>query len=357
MRRRDLEPSSENVSARLPTSITTKIMRMMDLRSLAIWRATCQQHLFDSMCDINHTINDTLRRFFRSPTIARTLLQEADAVICGEAALCIIARGLITPADVLDVIVPDECYDMLISRMIEVDGVQEDIERVSNMETNEAVRAERHITDVTRLNLDGGRQVYIHCTNMVSAVSPLTKMPCTALMNFVSWKVIGCAYPDLTFAQKNLLCDRVTPEAVLLHEKLAMRRIEDRGFESVCPRQYCADRKRAHLANTPPEVFAGKEEAYLCPLTARFFGDKYSMLLSIEAEEIHEGYIPYGAMPIFRLPTSTQCDGEHRLNPQVLPRHVLALEAVIVGETKRLFTPKYTPWDQWPMLTRSRSWP
>ncbi|OJT07439.1 hypothetical protein TRAPUB_1707 [Trametes pubescens] len=191
---------------------------------------------------------------------------------------------------------------------------------------------------------------------MVSAVSPLTKMPCTALMNFVSTKAIGCAYPDLTFAHKNLLCDGVAPDAVMPHEVSAMRRIADHQVESVRPRQYCADRKRAHLANTPPEVFHGKEEAYLCPLTTRFFGDEYSMLLSIEAEEIHEGCIPYGAMPIFRLPTTTQCDGEHRLNPQVLPQHVLALEAVIVGETKRPFAPQYTPWDQWPMLTRSQSW-
>lgn len=334
MRRRDNRPSLENLSVRLPGDVSIDIADMMDLRTLSIWRTTCQFHLYDSSISLADTLDTTLRKFFQSPDVALAILEESDAVVCGEAALEIVLRGTIPSTDVLDIVVTEEHYDMLISQLAQYDGVHENIVRVIEVDISQTTGANRHITAVSRCELYGGREIYVHSTDTKSAVSPLAKMPCTAMMNFVNSTTIGCAYPDLTLACKNLTCDVITQAEIFPHEVAALDRIKARGIETVLPPELCADRTRARMTEDRVE-FTGKDKAYLCPLTARFFGDKYSLMISINPDRVDKSIIPYGAMVVFRLPIRTRCDGEHEIDVEVLPPSVTLIETAIGGEMGR----------------------
>lgn len=304
-------------------------------QALAVWPLTCGLDLVERVIGLNEAFHTLLSRFFMDPTVARELLDDSDAVICGEGALDVIMHDGPGPVDVLDIIVIEEEYDLLVSRLIETDGVYEKIQRVHDVGVDSATKVERHITAVSRFELEEGRLIYLHCTNTLSPVTPLARMPCTIMMNFVTGRAVGCAYPGLTLARQSVVCDRIPVSTVLQHEKEAIRRLKERGITFTFPRSRCADRERVRVSDGQLEP-TDKEEAYLCPSAVRYFGDADSLLVSVEPDALgspHGVKVPYGATAIFRLPVKTECDGEHVPDEQLLPRSIDMLETVILGDT------------------------
>lgn len=173
-----------------------------------------------------------------------------------------------------------------------------------------------------------------------SALFPIAGSPTTALMNFVGFATFGCAYPTLTLARRGF---RRSLSAINTFEEQLVNAV--------------TNTTDFHLRNRP-HAHAGATEypctrtTFTCPDQSRFFGNRGSLVHSFKpqydspASLRKEFRAPFGIAAVWRFTTSaTHCDGSCANRDLILPRDVMAVSTIIIGDGVGLNNTFPTPAD------------
>lgn len=305
------------------------VFAYLPMTSLLSWRATCHDNYVVVNVELRASLLALVARFLPDPTLFLQMLIPWSALIVGEAALSHVLQELSVCNSSLEIAVGNLYFKPFLrslSRFLPL-GTVVDTSVVKNAPPGFAYH--RHITRFAQYRLMSGMFIVVYESSTPSACDVVSGYWTTALMNFVTPRTIGCAYPRLTLNNCAVLCD--TRLSTMDWADHAMKRTLDRlGFESA----YGSRGWPLH-ARGPSSTRAIIEDCgrtlYVCPHQGRFFGDRGSLVLfcdgfSVDFKEIRQMSVaPYGLMVAWRLPCSIWCEGNCIMDTTVLPAYVLTM--------------------------------
>lgn len=174
----------------------------MDMDSLHRFAATSRSN-YDMVAALHKRRTcEMLSRFSNRPSALLDVMETADAVVSGSAALAMIIPNTFVPAD-LDIYVPYSNEGLVSDHLTSVLGYQEE-ERTSRPHPDMVSYPGRIIAHVS---LFRNGLVSVHVVSIVgnNAVLPLFQFHSTIVMNFISSHGLYSAYPRLTLARQGLI--------------------------------------------------------------------------------------------------------------------------------------------------------
>ncbi|KAI0750159.1 hypothetical protein C8Q80DRAFT_1072522, partial [Daedaleopsis nitida] len=219
------------------------------------------------------------------------LLTRQRSLIGGLFALSFFLRDEDFPLAVLEVYVLDQLYSDLVGGgeiNVYIRGAF-DYVSVTSMDHT---RASRGVLECSHFRLARGRSIVIYQSSDWTALSPITRSPCTAFINYISPSSFGRAYPHLTLRRRALLCgDRPASPASLFRPSWGTPAAWERGgwLSPTCPTRWC---------------YAYKD---LCPNQIRYFGDWMWLVdffdsLDVDRWTLQVQYrVPFGTVVAWKL--------------------------------------------------------
>ena len=119
-----------------------------------------------------------------------------------------------------------------------------------------------------------GRELRVYESESLSAITPITRTWCTALVNYVTETSFGCAYPQLTLRRLTVVADMCLT-GMSLEERQTMDAMMAAGFTfAFHPAQLLETDDRALDAEELPRgLYPCLRAKYVCPAQGRYFGD------------------------------------------------------------------------------------
>nr|VWO99878.1 Gamma-butyrobetaine dioxygenase [Ganoderma boninense] len=286
----------------------------MDILSLSRWRGTCRTNYHHASFSMRRSLTSRIRAFTPYPQELVDTVTRYGAVIGGELALSFFLRNETYEARCLDIYASHFHFEKLCDELLHSTSLQPHIAQHS-VDTHSLYYALRRLVSASLvIRLHNSRVVYVHRSYTCSSSAPLTRAPCTALSNFVTGFSFGCSHPELTLAHRALLADR---ELVYLstHDANSLNHLLSNKFSLAVAPTAWADYRRDMIENSlrnPEECW---RERHICPKQGRFFGDRGSLVgyfdpLGNDEDRCTRGNIaPFGAMAVWRLMSSFECEG------------------------------------------------
>ena len=250
----------------------------MDLPSLVCWRKTCTANHAQSTASLSRTLDWLVNVFVSHPTALLRLITEFRAVIGGEVALAYVRRHVPFRPRSLEIFVGRVEYEALCRAILSDPHLSRDVVLASDHVVSYPLCTQRDIVETLQLRLRSGLGIQVRRSSTLSPLSPVTRAPCTALMNFVSAQSFGCAYPRLTLNGRALVCDMGAGN-VDLADAAAREAVIDMGMDigdtpARWP-EYCIWSATPSNVET---VTACWRTHFICPGQGRYFGDAGSFV-------------------------------------------------------------------------------
>ena len=180
----------------------------MDVSTLTTWRRTCKANYHQGSASLRRTLVALLRPFVPFPSTLIAIMTTHHAVFGGELALAFLLRDdSFMPAD-LEIFTTDFDFDAVCNAIVVDPHVRSNIHTVRSRANAVLFTLRRLVSHTFQIQLISGKSIYVHRSYTSSAVSPLTRTPCTALSNFVTPYSFGCSHPTLTLSYRALLADQ-----------------------------------------------------------------------------------------------------------------------------------------------------
>ena len=305
----------------------------MDIKSLVCWRETCATNYAQSTASLSRTLTRLVSVFLSHPNALLRLITEFGAVIGGEAALAYIRREVPFRPRSLEIFVGRLEYEPFCRAILSNPDLAPDAILASSSVVGYPLCSQRDIVETLQLRLRSGLSIYLRRSSTLSPLSPITRAYCTALMNFVSPRCFGCAYPRLTLNNRALVCD-VGMRNIDYGDSASRTAVVGFGIEtSVNPArwsQYCV---WSATPSNEETVTACWRSHFICPGQGRYFGDRGSLVglvspLNSGPEESRDiRALLFGSTIVWRLSSSyrciMRCEGRDRLLPIGVTSHVI----------------------------------
>ncbi|KAI0707220.1 hypothetical protein C8Q76DRAFT_696470 [Earliella scabrosa] len=189
----------------LPVEIDTQISDNLDLPALIAWRDTCRRSYQHVEARLDSHLEKLLHRFVPDAEAFLLGVESYRGLIIGLAALAFVVRDSSLLSDTVDVAVGSEtAWDM-----------EQYLVQSQSLIFVEDIPPPRFTQDTTiRIFLTPkSRYVRLLVSHTPSPFMPLARCPISALINYVSRRSFGCAYPLLTLSRLTLITDEVDDEA------------------------------------------------------------------------------------------------------------------------------------------------
>lgn len=308
----------------------------MDLASIVSWRQTCIANYAQSTASLDRTLLKLLNPFVSHPSVLLRLVADYGAVIGGETALAYIRRDEVFRPRTLEIFAGRLQFGPLCRAISSSSRLSTDIVRTATYAAVYPLCTERDVEETLVVHLRSGLDLYVRQSSTPSPLSPVARAVCTALMNFVTPRSFGCAYPRLTLNGRALLCD-VGMRSVDHLDAAAMAALVELGIETaVCPAHWPEYRLWSSTPDDVDSLNACWRSHHICPDQARYFGDRGSFVdyvspLECGAKELRAVRAPpFGATIVWRLSSSYRCVMDCDGRDVLLPRGVLSQGLIFV---------------------------
>lgn len=256
-----------------------------------------------------------------------SLLDEYHAVVGGMGALSFFLRDNSLLPQCLDIYVTDR--DVRPLEWIRSDFAEIELELVAVVNT--ADNLPQYVYRGCVFQTTTGLYIRLCWSVSDSALFPIAGSPTTALMNFVGSTTFGCAYPALTLERRGF---RRGLSALNNFEELLVNAVANTASFEL--------RNRPHATAGSPSYRCART-SFTCPDQSRFFGDFGSLVHSFKPHydsprALRKEYrAPYGIAAVWRFTASeTNCDGTCATEDLFLPRDVMAVTTMIIGDGVQL---------------------
>ncbi|PIL37750.1 hypothetical protein GSI_01444 [Ganoderma sinense ZZ0214-1] len=211
----------------------------------------------------------------------------------------------------------------------------------------------RHIARIVEVRLASGLAIHVYASVTPAACDVVSGQWTTVLMNYVSERSFGCAYPRLTLRYRGLLCDgRFGPmraEDRAAHDHLRARGVEFVLHSEAWPGPVYSmgpySESPSPFLGPPTATASGGGQGcgktmHICPLQGRYFGDAGSLVVFYDGFLVSlavlrdESVPPYGPMVAWRIPMTHECEGRCAVDESVLPAYVICEIVQLMDETR-----------------------
>ncbi|KAI0652687.1 hypothetical protein C8Q79DRAFT_899341, partial [Trametes meyenii] len=234
-------------------------------------------------------------------------MKEHWAAVGGEAALCFLLRRLDALPHDLELYAPRGHWQALQEALL--NDVQLNL-RLQGVISGRAPRypastGSLRPRELEPMSLYADRIIHVHHAYVDSCLAPLATSSTTALINYVAFDALACAYPYLTF---NLRAIASPPVRRSVHERLMCARLSARfGFEFEDSPAAWPDLAASVGGTTTDWPPACLRPFGLCPGQGRFFGDRASLVAYFDPVAVNEEdlrwdhQLPFRASLVWRL--------------------------------------------------------
>lgn len=302
--------------------------------SLLAWRATCRANFIMVNDELRLSLEALAARFFPNPTTFLEMLVPWSGLVVGEAALSHVLRDPSICKTSLEIAIGNLYFHPFLDSLSRLLPYGTVLDTRVVKPTPHGFSFHRHINRVAEYRLMSGLFVIVYESCTPSACDVVSRYWTTALMNFVTARTLGCAYPRLTLNNLTLICDARSSSMDWADHAMA-RTLVRLGFQT-----------DTHSLNwplyawgpdsSPPTVEGCGRDLYVCPYQGRFFGDGGSLVVfqdgfRVDFKELQElSVAPYGPMVTWRLPSSGLCEGRCSIKDKVLPSYVVSMLSMFV---------------------------
>lgn len=252
-----------------------------------------------------------------------SILDEYRAVVGGMGALAFFLRDNSLLPLCLDIYVTDRHVRPL--EWILTDMEEMDLELVAEVNTFDDLP--KHVYRACIFLAPSGKYVRLCWSMSDSVLLPIASSPTTALMNFVGSVTFGCAYPTLTLARRGFR-----------RGSSALSAFDQQQVNNVANNADFVLLNRPRGTATSTTSYPCTRTSFTCPDQARFFGDRGSVVQAFQPpydnpETLRKEYrAPYGIAVVWCFsPSTTHCEGGCAEKDPILPKDVMALSTVIIG--------------------------
>ncbi|KAI0750153.1 hypothetical protein C8Q80DRAFT_1101445 [Daedaleopsis nitida] len=271
---------------------------------------------------LRHHLQVMLRPFVSRVDTFCVDLAQYRSLIGGLFAMAFFLRDNTFSIDALEVYAPDQLYPNVVDAI--ANNLRSPIEYVSVFGMDGTFKG-RDVLECTHFRLDTGLSVIVYQSSNWTAISPITRSPCTALVNYVSSTSFGCAYPHMTLQRRALLADHAMFQPLPFDFSI-MNLLTDRGFDvSWSPIRWPFPRPTR-------QCYAGR---HMCPKQIRYFGDNMWLMdffdpLSVDRAALQRHYqVPYGTVVAWKLWSSYRCSMGPSCD-QIIPERLFLVDGHVV---------------------------
>ena len=347
----------------------------MDILTLTRWRLTCKSNYRQATSSLRRSLTTRLDAFVPYSHKLVDIVTEHRAVFGGEFALSFILRDDTYQPNDLEIFASDSSFENLCAAVLDDQPIRDRIERRS-FTTHTLFNALRRLVARTLLiKMTSGRTIHIHQSYTASPSAPITRVPCTALSNFVTAYGFGCSHPRLTLDRRALLADQEVPFMQKFDDD-ALKNLEAIRFSLEVSPAAWPEYSRSAAPDVPdeptvdiPEDAAtvdtiqggaaddldGSEECwrhiFICPSQGRYFGDVGSFvdyfdpLDGAEALCVERNIAPFGPMMVWRVMSTFDCAEGCDLYDDVLDEGVTSIPVLFkkdpYSELRDLISDRY----------------
>lgn len=298
----------------LPTEIGDMLADAMELHPLCLWRRTSISNYHHACASLRRTLASGVRQFLSTPQTFVKLVQKHNAVFGGRIALSFIHRVERYTLSLLDLYVSRSGYEPLRDAIIDYLDIQ-GVVHSHIITRNKPSHIRRYlVVETLVIQLTTGKSIHVHQSYNESPCAPITRAPCTALSNFVSAHGFGCSHPELTFAHRGLLTNKLPRNTLHQYADLIdLLRFHDFSL-AVSPTAWPEYRLHTNF-NPSSRVHSDIcwRRRHICPSACRYFGDPGSFVdfldpLGGDEEHCKKNCLPpFGPMVIWRLMSTFKC--------------------------------------------------
>ncbi|KAI0681619.1 hypothetical protein C8Q76DRAFT_637574 [Earliella scabrosa] len=301
-----------------------------------LWRQVCRASRAQTTAALRRTLDNLLMRFLPTSRELLRLVTECHAFLGGEFALSFLLRDPRLQPNSLEVFTSDGWfhtftdylkYSPFVSPHLKFRGIGLFIRPHSQIR-----EVRRYASFLAR----SGREIRVYESDSLSALTPITRSWCTALVNYVTETSFGCAYPQLTLRRLAIVADMCLT-GMSIEERQTMDAMLAAGFTFTfhLPEYSGGTRDVEQYA---PGLFPCLRAKYVCPDQGRYFGDVASLGAFIDPSTdnhrtaFQQSQAPYGLMAAWRMWTSGACSGGCAMIDDVLNGGAVSLPMVIVED-------------------------
>ncbi len=248
---------------------------LCDIPTLLAMRASCTTLNSHASAILNSEKIALMEHYHEQQEVIWRHLDSARAVVGGLAALSFVLREPRVLPEAMDVYVTPLQGEHLEQWLEEDEELHMNLSTTVVWTTANPEAGRRHITRTTTFPTGNGRFIHIHTATSHSALEPIVSTGVTALMNWVSARAFGCAYPALTLNRRALACRRDDSNRGL---HAVYDALENNGFEI----EQTASAWSEWELQVPPATYhlhrPCMRTLYLCAWQGRYFGDGGSLV-------------------------------------------------------------------------------
>lgn len=320
------------------------LLHHADLRTLLAVRQTSRAFHKSTSEELRGFLHyELLPRFTDHVDAFMDVISRCRAVLGGEIALAYVLRDPEFHPQKLEVYTGDGSFEELVNLFTYGHMISTSVRLLGVAEVPADHGEDRGVHRYAMFSTSKGADIYVYESSTGSPLGPIARTWATALMNFVTDRSFGCAYPRLTFQRQTLVSDRVfdtfaeedMATITLLHTaNFAFGRDISRWIP-----QHGATGKTFSPADP---IYGCRRDLFCCPEQGRYFGDGGSLIgfMRPYGEDLvatqRLGTAPYGLMTAWRL-FATQVCGESCLDSDpVLAPGIVSITTIF--SNAQLFT-------------------
>ena len=302
----------------------------LPMDSLLAWGSTCRDNYAAVNTELRLSLEALVGRFFPDPSAFLEMLIPWSGLIVGEAALSHVLHEPSICKTSLEIAISNIYFTAFLrslSRLLPYGSLLD--ARVVKPPPR-GYSFHRHISRIAEYRLMSGLFIVVYGSCTPSACDVVSGYWTTALMNFVTARTLGCAYPRLTLRKRALLCKSRSSSMDWADRAMAMT-LDRFGFKmGYGVHNWLVHGSRDTTPGQSTMVGCG-QALYVCPQQARFFGDGGSLVIfhdgfAADLKEMRQlSVAPYGLMVAWRLPSTGSCEGGCMQCDDVLPRNAISM--------------------------------
>ena len=304
--------------------------------SLLAWRATCRDNYAEVNMELRVSLDGLVGRFLPDPSTFLERLIPWSGLIVGEAALSHILREPSICSTSLEIAIGNVYFKPFLESLSRLLPLGDILDTCVIKPSPDGYPFHQHITRIAEYRLMSGMFIIVYQSCTPSACDVVSGYWTTALMNFVTARSLGCAYPRLTLHRRALFCNMRSSSMDWADHAMA-RTLARLGFVTGDRAHDWLPRACQNTGSPQPTIKSCGRSLYVCPHQGRFFGDRGSLVVfhdgfAVDFKEMRAlSVAPYGPMVAWRLPSSGCCEGSCMKQNRVLPSYVISMLMIFVG--------------------------
>lgn len=180
----------------------------MEIHPLCQWRQTSHANYQHACGSLRRSLITRVRRFLPNPVDFIRLVTTNKAVFGGEVALSFILREQLFAFTSLDIYVSNADYDHTCDAILDHPDLRNTLYTTTFVRNNSKQIQSCLVIETLTIRMVTGMSICVHQSYTNSPAAPITRLPCTALSNFVTGFGFACSHPELTLVHRGLLADR-----------------------------------------------------------------------------------------------------------------------------------------------------